>query len=83
MNYKMSIPGLCKDKNVMGDGNKNDLEMMHQQQLLRKKLHRLSGIDFSLQSVLEVYQNENSQLCSKNKQLKERLALVWKREDQV
>jgi hypothetical protein len=67
----------------MGDGNKDDLEILHQQQLLCKELHRLSGIDFSLQSVLEVYQNENSQLYSKNEQLTERLALVWRREDQV
>lgn len=67
----------------MGDGNKDDLKMMHQQQLLQKELHRISGIDFSLQSVLEVYQNENSQLYSKNEQLTESLALVWRREDQV
>ncbi len=67
----------------MGDGNKDDLEVWHQQQLLRKELHRLSGIDFSLQSVLEVYQNENSELYSKNEQLTERLTLVWRREDQV
>jgi hypothetical protein len=67
----------------MGFGNKDDLEMMHQQQLLQKELHRLSGIDFSLQRVLEVYQNENSQLYSKNEQLTESLALVWRREDQV
>jgi hypothetical protein len=60
----------------MGFGNKDDLEMMHQQQLLQKELHRSSGIDYSLQSVLEVYQNENSQLYSKNEQLTERLALV-------
>jgi hypothetical protein len=64
----------------MGFGNKDDLEMMHQQQLLQKELHRLSGIDFSL---LDVYQDENSQLYSKNEQLTEKLALVWRREDQV
>jgi hypothetical protein len=30
MNYEMSSMVYSKDKNGMGDGNKDDLEMMHQ-----------------------------------------------------
>ncbi|KAH9540018.1 hypothetical protein CY35_15G086600 [Sphagnum magellanicum] len=40
---------------------------------LQKELHRLSGIEVSLRSELEVYQNENTQLRTKNQQLKEKL----------
>lgn len=60
------------DESSTTDDDESSSAMMVTVQL-QKELHRLSGIEVSLRSELEVYQNENTQLRTKNQQLKEKL----------